>query len=401
MRDFISTYRKHILNNFLKDPDFSFFLSYNNLNWSNERTIPKDLCNIKGHIEFNQNRIKFIHDNKNKIGFSEDLFFSESEIQFLIKQEMWNLVSQNTNPEVWSIDFIEKYQTYLSWFALSRNNSIYWTKELIKKFEKKLHFTTLSHQPNIEIDFDIYNQLKSKWDIRFLCSNSAICQDVRLEEEILNHPDCIWIEKEKYFYNVPNPSSTFQHRGVCLNSGIEWTYEKYEKHSSKIDLWLLAKYGNLQYDIITRHAEELDEKRKWDHKGFRTDWKHFPLKIYKTGWENLLSNMMAPINHSLLELISQKQVIITKVYGEERIGYYEKEEETLLIDLLSDIDYKNVQINYNQFIRLDFLSIIEKLVSKKDCFPDWIYKNILKPEFTKDKDSIKRVFKTIMYAHNL
>jgi hypothetical protein len=407
MEQFQSKYSKHILNNILIDNDFSFHLNHNNLSWNTYNLEPKKKMeyelNVCHDIDFRRKKLNFYFENYRSIDMQEKPFCHEDDIDFLInsnnanKQSLMSFLVRNTNSKIWTDEFFDKYMkisdlpfTLIS--LLNENTSISWSKKQIIKFKDYLDFKKLSANINVEIDLELFNLFEERWNIKHLCSNSAIAKDPKLEYAILNHQEVFWFNPKMDYNNLDKFDSRITYGGICTNTGIVWSLEKYDQYNENLDFWLIARFGTVAIDVIQKYDHLLDENREGGSKSIKGSDQFFSVKLFYNGWKNLLENKKTVINTFLIEYLTNKTTNIYKTIGDHRNGYFNIKTEENILNIIKNIDCSNVAITYEDFIKLNFLRTINKLILNDSIFPNWIYEKILKPYIIKDEKSFKWFF---------
>lgn len=300
----------------------------------------------------------------------------------------WKYLACNTNKSLWNDNLIKKYYDKWddeSWGYLSKNKSISWTKKMINKYSDRIAFYSLSRNHQIDIDASLFNKFYNKWDIRGLCANPQISKDSTLEEIILKHNDAYWYNKETGLLYFPEK---FKHTGICSNTGIIWTVEKFEKHINNIDFWLLAKFGKLSNELIFKYGYLLNENRYIKDEHVKSsDW-YDSYKVYINGWENLMNNESQIIDFELINYLANIKYNGIKVSGDARGGFSHFEVQRPVLDSIN-LKYCSLKISLDEFSLLDENKILKYFKYHIES----IYINMLKSNIQKDQIYGKKVLK--------
>jgi hypothetical protein len=232
---------------------------------------------------------------------------------------VFNRISGFLNIE-WTIDLIKWQQESWYWGSLTHNEKIFWTEEKIDLFIDHFDFDTASRCRNIDWSIKLIlkyqNRVVSsskKWNWKFLSANSFLPWN----EEMIDTFIDLWNFRIPCY---PSGIRAFENNGLSIlnNKSILWDDGFLSKYKGKIDIWSIARYGNLS-NITLRNIKNELEKKYWTHCLYHkySDSRH-SCDVYESGFEVLGKN-----NHTVIskndfyyyidELIDHE--IIEKVYS--------------------------------------------------------------------------------------
>ena len=198
---FINKRNREILD-FLKD-DKNFLIHY---------------LSIYGQLDFQQiNKLQSILD------------FYSTDLEHDDDGSFWpptNGLSNNTSVR-WSLELIDQFKDKWNWKHLSRNVSLnWWSETLLKYFEDKWDWIELSDNKNLNLNINLINKFKTKWN----WESSNGFSDTSNE---------FWRSRL-----VTGKS------GICGNQSINWDYEKIKKFEDLIDWPALSLNPNISFNCI-------------------------------------------------------------------------------------------------------------------------------------------------------
>jgi hypothetical protein len=404
MENFFKEYKKELIHELFNSNEFNFVVKIkNNEILNNEKKITTDKF-IFSKDELNKYRNSELSRWLNQYPeYREIIFVHKEEVDKIINSDHKNkfgFLASNKNADIWTDDFIDEYYDYWdadSWIQMSANKNILWSKNRIFKYAVNIGFYTLSSNPNIEIDYHLFETFYDKWSVGKLSSNPQVSKDPKLESIIMDHKDALWYDKELRFLYFPEKFKDF---GICSNTGIYWTVEKYEKYGDKIDLWILARFGQLSNELIFKYGYLLNENRYISQKRMRqSDWVDY-YDTYINGWENLMNNENQKIDFELINYLSKKSYskICTAGSASSGTSLYEKDHP-----ILSAIDklkiHHRIDIKFEDFVNLNHKEIIDYFVFKESSFTVGIFNSIIKKGIVENQEKFRSSLFNIFSNH--
>lgn len=407
--DFINKFKLPLLQYLLKDKDVDLSLK---LKQQTLKCIP---------IEFYTNRINFLarklisideleqflssQDYRNQYRFFDEKYiYTENEIDYIYNKQKCLRVASCFQGVIWSEGLINKYKDQWDWFELSSNNSVHWDLALIKTFETYVDFVALSYNVNLNLNEELFLKYINKWDFNALSGNPAI---KNIESLFLNSENAIWTNKPTignynginqelidlnriYYVNNLRSNSWSIKPSISSNSRLFWNVTKFKKFKNKIDVWLIALFGNLDSEVIKEFADELNVNRIVDTEFTQySDWrdKH---PIHCNGWENWLKNKFTTVDCELLVFLSKKDVTLINYSGDARTGHSVVETQKKVTEIIPpskiSITIEELSVHYN-LISTDLIN--EKFIHKD------LYTNIIRPAFLQNESLVKGLIERI------
>jgi hypothetical protein len=267
-----------------------------------------------------------------KIISCEHLYWTKSDFEKVTEYLLQVVAYSNNKPinvfyEIsgllnieWTIDLIKWQQKSWCWRSLTRNEKIFWTEEKIDLFIYHFDFDTASCCRNIDWSIKLIQKYQNrvvfsnkKWNWSYLSANSFLPWNEELIDTFID----LWNFTIPCY---PSGIRAYENNGLSIlnNKSILWSDDFLSKYKSKIDIWSIARYGNLSRITLSNIKNEL-EKKYWTHCLYHkySDSRH-SCDVYESGFEVLGKN-----NHTVIskndfyyyidELIDHK--IIEKVYS--------------------------------------------------------------------------------------
>lgn len=408
--DFFRKYSNPLLRLLLKDSDLNMSILYDNekilfyktnneKSRENEVPNPRKLSKIE-LIEF----VETLQANQflSRRFLPTHIIIEKEDIDFLLDENYDLSYIQMAEGIKWTENLIDSYKNYWDWKGLSKNSKIKWTENLIDRYKEKVDFHQLSYNTNLEMTTDLFLKYIDKWDMNGVSGNPSIV--LQIEDTILSHPSTIWISKPDNDYETCSVNTfllflndTYNYHNneywgikpcISTNPGLDWTLKKFNMYKNKIDFWLLAMFGKIDEEIITKHGVELDESRKV--RTVYSSWSDWPISypVYKTGWENLMDNFNFYVNRDLLLYL--RRVKFSKIEFEGNMMDTPVNKEVNVFDI---IPADKIKIEFEQLYSYSHL-IPEKYLNEISI-DDYIYKNIIKPELLKNREYVRYILKCV------
>lgn len=246
-RQFETLYKLYIKRNFGNE----------NLNWYKGKFVSSKGVKIEELSD-----IYIIKNEENKYEFSFPPNYNINEIILHIDKYIdnieWYKLTINKSLK-WNILLIDRYKNFLNWEILSGRDDLDWTEDLLFKFKEYLVWGKYS---------------------RF----NGITYKKNYIDNIFDFENTDYNASDKYFgFDSLNC--------ISYNKGINWTVDLVVKFEDRLDFFLLARNGKLDFDII-KHFE-----RRWSQneviylhtiKRSSDTWDEY--SYHSTGWENLSIN---------------------------------------------------------------------------------------------------------------
>lgn len=357
-------------------------------------TIP--LRNLKeSQISFTENVIEII-ENRQPILENPSISFFE-----------W--LSERRNV-YWSQRILEKYLHKWNWKALSSNETIIWTDNLLRRFNQYIDFEELSFNDSLQISKEVLLQYKDRWNWGGISGNSGIVSNWYLFEYLVK--ECkytVWtIDWNEMVNDNENQIAEINYRDVhenvkreklgaiSTNAGIKWTSYLIKNFATKIDFWFYAQYGNWEgiiLDDLIKVQESLGVNRFIGHKKERvSDWLDWR-PIYRLGWENLFCNLTFKITDEILIYLKErtKGINFFRYEGDAHYGYDKTEYCKRILDA--------AQLNSNQLrIKPENLKLLPSYLFNYDKIDTKVFDSIIKPILLKDRYLLEAIVKRYITA---
>jgi hypothetical protein len=406
---FIATYRFPLLNYFLKDSDFELKLylennlfTIKNIGESKEKKkeLRTELKTIDKH--FLRNHFK----KTNTLYELDEYLLSESDFE-IINEECSDFTNISRLSNIlWSDTLIEKYQHKWNWNNLSANHSIDWSQNRINKFEHLIKFNYLSYNSNAILNDRVLYKYQKSLDWNAISGNGKIGKWLPYDW-FKKNKNVVWKNLPsigKYYKNFEFTNEVFDFNSFKMfcsksnlkpslssNTYINWTLEEFETQLSQIDFWVLAYFGNLDFDIINSYGNNLNENRL-HYTAFEktSDW-HDEHPVYRNGWENLLENEKFIINEDMLKLLNKYEATKIIFKGDAREGFVPEEKTQKVIDF--EFNPIKLELEFESFIKnVDYIPV---RFIHSTYINETIWQNIIKPYFVKYPSFIKHVLGTL------
>ena len=179
---------------------------------------------------------------------------SDAFARYSEKHKVVGNISANTFIK-WDDSLIDEFIDIFDWSYLSNNESINWFASRISKYENRIDFKLLSTNKNVEWSSYLINRYSDK--LHF--------------ESLIKNPKVIW------------------------------TFELIERHIKNIEPLLLAKYANINSEIIIKFEILWDNKVTQTHGGRRNSDGIYSYYTQHTLWEYLCLNEHVVWNDLLIE----------------------------------------------------------------------------------------------------
>ena len=179
---------------------------------------------------------------------------SDAFARYSEKYKVIGNISANTFIK-WDDSIIDEFIDLFDWSYLSSNESVNWTASRINKYENRIDFELLSRNMNVEWSSDLIDSYANK----------------------LNFD------------------------GLLKNPKVIWTIELVENNIKNIEPLLLAKYANIDSEIIIKFETLWDKKVTQTHGGRRNSDGIYSYYTQHTLWEYLCLNEHVVWNDLLIE----------------------------------------------------------------------------------------------------
>lgn len=253
-------------------------------------------------------------------------------------EDKWNWSSLSANKNLpWSLELLEKYEHRWDWNNISNNQSIEWTAKLIERFDNKLYFDTILNDN--QINEGEYWCEDSNYG---LSSNKNVC----LTEELI----------EKYI-------DRWNWSILSENEKLPWSVDFFNKYILRWDLHKLS--GNNKFPFTEVIISTYEERWQWIvstpkpyYGGYLYDldlssnehlpWSESFIDKYaeRWNWSNLFNNMSINWSIKLLNKHSDKLICSNNDTPSSiwnTLSPYIDDE--LMIKLLEDIKNGKIEIN--------------------------------------------------------
>lgn len=291
---------------------------------------------------------------KDLIGLSSKTFISWNAEIIDCVLDYWDWTELCLNPSIkWTEEFIERYFDRVDFKALSRNVEINWTIELISRFQDNFDWTILSGNKALP------------WNLNFIRKFKD-----RLLWQKFDHDDK---------YHHPSPYNYYPiYSCLITNQGINWNLRLIMEFKDQVDLWRLAKYGNIKNEVLIKFKKEFDERRVIGTQFLKTSDFRDETIIEYTGWENLSFNNSFFIEIEHINFFLENKTEIKYFKGNAMSGeeVYEKRN---LIEILNNSKLSGISVNQiikgekwtNKFLNENFIN-------------DYLWEYVLKNEFNEE-----------------
>jgi hypothetical protein len=400
---FARKFRFALLHRLVKDKDFDLHLYYSqNLvdfekPWkskenqpSKKTVIPDDLlCDLVA-----KNNYSSINE--------KEFVITPSQVDKIKKlSSEFNRVSSLTCV-LWSDDLIKKYENSWNWDWLSHNHSVEWTENRIDKFADYINFSSISYSRSIKLKTRVFvDKYSSKWNWEALSGNPEFARN--LGESLLSNECLVWRPNNEKVYNwnleginqVFGIETSERHcelrPSVSSNPTFRWKLSDFEKHKSKIDLWILAYYGQISKRILYKYADLLDENRQ-HHTNFarRSDWRDSH-PVYRNGWENLIQNKNIKQDIDFIKLTHKKTLNRIFFTGDAREGFTEQKEIIPVSKL--NLEPENLKLKFNDLIA-DW-ALLPPTILNETFVHKHLWLTVIKPVLLRRNELIDIILKKI------
>lgn len=326
---------------------------------------------------------------KNYIKFTDHLEYSSTgeyrEIGFSL-----NLKTD------WNANIIEALSDYWNWSELCLNRHINWDISLINTFIEKVDFEALSSNSYLKWDTELIETYKDKWDWQTISGNPALPWSLKL----LKKYDSNWKWNVRYNWYTDSGSEgqevdTNYDPSISTNPGIIWNLQMLNFGKKRLDIWRLARRGNLNLEVVKKIKKELYKKEHtgWVHHEY-SDFMTVTEKIYLTGWENLAKNTLFKLSPEVVDFIKNNKIQLTYSVG-NLAGHGGGRYVTSTFRLIQI--FKN-----STFINVDYIKQVigddnlKSFFINNDFINDEIWEKILAPYILKNKKWVLEKFKKIV-----
>lgn len=348
--DFISWHALHRNPSFKLDFDIIEKFK-DKLNWSHISSVKYLSWDLNKLVKYRDYIIFSVKDGWekegiNKLGKSYSILHVSDD--WITKEKFEHLkgsISLSTTIK-WDEQILDELLDYWDWDELSSNDSINWSSAMIEKYIDRLNFKILSKNINVDWSEKLLNKYFDKWDWSLLSCNPKLPWSTQFINRYEKH--WVWNSDFDWYHN------DLINNYPCLskNTGITWTVELLREHYNKVDIWLIALFGNITNEAIYRYSNELDEKHLigWKHHRY-SDWRATE-EINRTGWENLPLNPNFKLDIDLIQFCYLKHISITKgdddyafardenyITKSYRVLYLLRESKTVDISLMELLEY--------------------------------------------------------------
>ena len=417
---FLLEYKLPIIQHLLKDKSINLSVYLDNNKLKTKSLVKQETSRITSPKRINKEELESFFSyksspNKNSRTdrfkkyqevISKNYIITEEDIEFAKNEEYTGFNHFSISKGVlWSDELIERYLNDWDWKILSRNPSIFWSKERILKFQNEIDFKSLSFNKNIVLDNEILKKFESNWDWNALCGNPSATNQI--EYEIINHPKAEWTATPDRYYHLGVYESKLYRLNdlydndmynpyrikpsICTNPSIKWTLQKTEKYFDKIDFWLLALFGNIDYEVIYEYRKQFDENRIFNVKHTKySDWRD-EHPIYRNGWENLILNESLNIDMKLFKFLREIEMNVIRHEGDASTGHTPYNTVKRLGAIMTG---KRFGMSFKEFVENNIYFQGGLLLNKTHIDKD-IYLNIISPAFKNHKNLIKEVFELL------
>ena len=278
-----------------------------NIPWSIE--LIRKYSNEKLKNRYNQN-------DENSIDYVTDLLYFEDRMNI-----GWNFDALSYNDSIiWSLDLIETFKEKWNWRILSQNIKLPWSINLLDRFLDKWDWSYISTNSNIPWDKSLIERYIHKWDWEELSYNEGLPWTKELIVDYFNKWNWINLSKNygifktdelllyfstKWDWKYISKSSTvawsvnllerhydkWDWDEISENNTIPWTFELIKKFDSILNLNSIAKNDGVQWtkELILHYGIE-----NWTFNYFYMS-KHFKNLLIQTLNENMIKNVLEVI----------------------------------------------------------------------------------------------------------
>ena len=298
---------------------------------------------------------ELVEKYEDKLDF--DFIFSCEAIPISIKlmekykniwnEHHWSSISYFNKFITWNEVFL--YKEYFLLEALSCNENLIWTLELINQYEDKWNWSSLSANKNLPWSFELLEKYEQRWDWNNISNNQSIEWTAKLIERfddklyfdtILNDNQ---INEGEYWYEDSNYGLS-SNKNVCLteeliekyidrwnwsilseNEKLPWSVDFFNKYILRWDLHKLS--GNNKFPFTEAIISTYEERWQWIvstpkpyYEGYLYDldlssnehlpWSESFIDKYaeRWNWSNLFDNMSINWSIKLLNKHSAKLI---------------------------------------------------------------------------------------------
>lgn len=253
-------------------------------------------------------------------------------------EDKWNWSSLSANKNLpWSLELLEKYEQRWDWNNISNNQSIEWSAKLIERFDDKLYFDTILNDN--QINEGEYFHEDSNYG---LSSNKNVCLSEKLIEKYIH----------RWNWSI-----------LSENKKLPWSVDFFNKYIGRWDWHKLS--GNNKFPFTEVLISTYEERWQWSvstpksyDDGYFYDldlssnehlpWSESFIDKYakRWNWSNLFDNMGINWSLKLLHKHSDKLICSNNDTPSSiwnTLSPYIGDE--LVINLLEDIKNDKIEIN--------------------------------------------------------
>ncbi|MDD4972162.1 MAG: hypothetical protein PHT07_22270 [Paludibacter sp.] len=255
----------------------------------------------------------------------------------------------NTNEIILQID---KYVNNIDWDKLTGNRSLKWDILLIDKFKEKINWEILSGRDDLDWNENLLFKFKENLVWGKFSRFEGISHKKKSIDDIFDF--------ETTDYEVNNKYFSFDYLNcISYNKGINWTVDLIIKFENKIDFFLLARNGKLDFKTIKYFERKWSQNEVIFMKTIKTSSDTWDENSYcSTGWENLSINPNIILTSELYHFLEGVNIEIEEYSKEKKINFLSKIKANKL--------FTNLKIDDNFIIE-----IINEPFLYHNVFYDW------------------------------
>jgi hypothetical protein len=185
----------------------------------------------------------------------------------------WDWEALSLNPALpWSLTLIEHFFYWWNWERLSESPALPWDMELISRFGSSWNWERLSENPSLPWTSDIIEYFADQWNWERLTENSALLWSLELIERYEDYWDWSLLSRNSALpwslTLIERYLDRWHWGNFSRNPGAPWTLAFIERYADRWDWEALSRNEALPWtqDLLERYAVRWD----WDG-GVRLD----------------------------------------------------------------------------------------------------------------------------------
>lgn len=412
---FIEKYKRALFLRIIADPSFDVSIRVGSKDLKFQRNkvyLPDSTTKYRVSLNDIEKFTSEQHDDRRISTFlSEDVLWQPRDVQCLMdmakdksvrKYAMENL--SRAKGVLWTVELIEDYKEFWSWYRLSSNPSVPWDDKMIEHFSDLVDFKELSYNGNLNISNpDTIEKYEMRWDWNAISGNPSIFKS--LSSLIYSHDKVVWKNEPLAYYDLganfedlnsvyfsgsPGSRSVSVYPCVSTNPAIRWTASTYALYGKKIDLWLTLQFASFTNELILSLGDLINENRVFSVASTRfSDWTDSH-PIYRNGWENFLRNYNTVVDEDLLYHLSHQDVTRIGFGGNAMRGHHQMEFSVKANSLVRSSSLK---------LTIDELAFCIRLIPEKfinECSIDIrLFNSIIKPDLLSHPEKLEQLIRSI------